>query len=51
MIQASQTKYQPLLEILLSSILFTFFLQLLSDFIASIYAFGLLGTSIPVEIL
>jgi len=51
MTQASQTKYQTLLEILLSSILFTFFLQLLSDFIASIYAFGLLGTSIPVEIL
>ncbi len=51
MIQVSKTKYQTLLEILLSSILFIFFMQLLSDFVASIYAFGLLGTSIPVEIL
>jgi hypothetical protein len=51
MIQVSQPKHQTLLEILLSAILFTFFLQLLSDFIASIYAFGLLGTSMPIEIL
>lgn len=34
----------------LSSIFFLFFFQLLSDFIESIYAFGLLGTSIPPEL-
>ena len=37
-------------RILLYGILFLFFFQLLSDFIESIYAFGLLGTSIPPEI-
>lgn len=31
-------------------ILFLFFFQLLSDFVAAVYAFGLLGTSIPPEI-
>lgn len=37
-------------HILLHAILFLFFFQLLADFIESIYAFGLLGTSIPPEI-
>ena len=32
------------------AILFLFFFQLLSDFIAAIYAFGLMGTGLPVEI-
>ena len=31
-------------------VLFVFFLQLLTDFVAAIYAFGLLGTDIPPEI-
>jgi len=31
-------------------ILFLFFFQLLSDFVAAIYAFGLLGVTIPIEI-
>jgi len=35
---------------MLYGILFLFFFQLLSDFIEAIYAFGLLGTSLPVEI-
>jgi len=34
----------------LHGILFLFFFQLLTDFIEAVYAFGLLGTSIPVEI-
>ncbi|MBL7200812.1 MAG: endonuclease/exonuclease/phosphatase family protein [Anaerolineae bacterium] len=34
---------------LLYGILFLFFFQLLADFIEAIYAFGLLGTSIPIE--
>lgn len=37
--------------IVLYSILFLFFFQLLADFVESIYSFGLLGTSIPNEIL
>ncbi len=36
--------------ILLYTLLFLFFLQLLTDFVAAIYAFGLLGTRIPPEI-
>ena len=35
---------------LLYSILFLFFFQLIADFVEAIYAFGLLGVSIPVEI-
>ena len=38
------------LNILLYSILFLFFFQLLVDFVEGIYAFGLMGTGIPVEI-
>ena len=34
---------------LLYGILFLFFFQLMADFIEAIYAFGLMGTSIPVE--
>jgi len=42
---------QPIiLEITLYSILFLFFFQLIVDFIEGIYAFGLLGTSIPTEL-
>jgi endonuclease/exonuclease/phosphatase family metal-dependent hydrolase len=43
---------QPIDEIavLLYGILFLFFFQLLTDFVAAIYAFGLLGTGIPIEI-
>ena len=37
--------------ILLAGLLFLFFFQLLSDFVAGIYAFGLLGTGIPNEII
>ncbi len=36
--------------IFIYSVLLLFFLQLLSDFVESIYTFGLLGTRIPVEI-
>jgi hypothetical protein len=37
-------------EILLFGLVFLFFFQLLNDFILAIYAFGLLGASIPPEI-
>jgi endonuclease/exonuclease/phosphatase family metal-dependent hydrolase len=37
-------------ETILYSILFLFFFQLISDFVEAIYAFGLLGTSLPAEI-
>ncbi len=37
-------------ETILYSILFLFFFQLISDFVGAIYAFGLLGTSLPTEI-
>jgi len=36
--------------IFLYAVLFLFFFQLISDFIEAIYAFGLMGTSIPPEI-
>ena len=36
-------------RVILPAILFIFFFQLLTDFIEAIYAFGLLGVSIPVE--
>jgi endonuclease/exonuclease/phosphatase family metal-dependent hydrolase len=38
------------LAVMLHGIFFLFFLQLLTDFVAAVYAFGLLGTSIPPEI-
>jgi endonuclease/exonuclease/phosphatase family metal-dependent hydrolase len=44
------SKYSYLLEIFLAGILFLVFFQLLTDFIAGIYAFGLLGTSLPIEL-
>ena len=37
-------------QIILYSILFLFFFQLISDFVEAIYAFGLMGTGIPAEI-
>ena len=37
-------------EVILYSILFLFFFQLLSDFVEAIYAFGLLSTSLTVEV-
>ena len=43
-------KERHLAGIVLYSILFLFFLQLISEFVEAIYAFGLLGTSLPVEI-
>ena len=43
-------KRKNLLEIILSSLMFLVFFQLLTDFTAGIYAFALLGTGIPVEI-
>jgi len=44
-------KEKAVVNIIIHAVLFTFFLQLLTDFIESIYALGLLGSSIPVEIL
>lgn len=41
---------RPALQPLLFALLFLVFLQLLTEFVAAIYAFGLLGVSIPVEI-
>jgi endonuclease/exonuclease/phosphatase family metal-dependent hydrolase len=37
-------------EVILYSILFLFFFQLISDFVEAIYAFGLLSTSLTVEV-
>jgi len=37
-------------EVMLYSVLFLFFFQLLSDFVEAIYAFGLMGGGLPVEI-
>ncbi len=37
--------------ILVFGLLFLYFFQLLADFIAAIYAFGLLNTSLPVEVI
>ncbi len=39
-----------LLPVVLFSILFLFFFQLLTDFVAAVYAFGLLQVEIPIEI-
>src|SRR5512139_2184025 len=39
-----------LLPVVLFSILFLFFFQLLTDFVAAVYAFGLLQVDIPIEI-
>ena len=38
------------LKLVLTSILFLFFFQLLTDFVEAVYIFGLLGSSIPPEI-
>lgn len=45
----SASKTRDLLGIALYSILFLFFFHLVTDFIEAIYAFGLLGTSLPTE--
>lgn len=37
-------------DLVVTTVLFLFFLQLVTDFIETVYAFGLLGTSIPPEI-
>ena len=37
-------------KVVLYGVLFLFFFQLLADFVEAIYAFGLMGTSLPVEI-
>lgn len=39
-----------LLPVILFSILFLFFFQLLTDFVAAVYAFGLLQVEIPLEV-
>ncbi len=44
------SKQSSLLEIILAGLFILIFFQLLTDFVAGIYAFGLLGTGIPVEI-
>jgi len=41
---------RPVFEIALYSVLFLFFFQLVTDFVAAIYAFGLLATSMTAEI-
>lgn len=38
------------IQFFLFSILWLFFFQLVSEFVEAIYAFGLMGTGIPVEI-
>ncbi len=47
---SSREKNLSLQRIVLTSIIFLSFFQLLSDFVESIYLFGLLGTEIPPEI-
>jgi len=41
---------RPVFEIALYGVLFLFFFQLVTDFVAAIYAFGLLATSLTAEI-
>jgi endonuclease/exonuclease/phosphatase family metal-dependent hydrolase len=45
----ARPQVRQLSTVLLYGILLLFFLQLISEFIEAIYAFGLLGTSLPVE--
>ncbi len=42
-------KNRNLAQVALLGILFLFFIQLIADFVEAIYAFGLLGTSLPNE--
>jgi hypothetical protein len=42
-------RLNKILEIVLYSILFLFFFQLIADFIEATYAFGLMGLGMPVE--
>jgi endonuclease/exonuclease/phosphatase family metal-dependent hydrolase len=46
----SHTSQRLLSRSILYAILYLFFFQLLVDFVEAIYAFGLLGTGIPIEI-
>jgi endonuclease/exonuclease/phosphatase family metal-dependent hydrolase len=48
---AKASSKQSLLEVVLYSLLFLLFFQLISDFVEAIYVFGLLGTGVPVEII
>ena len=50
MLNPSKKSSAFLLPIILFSILFLFFFQLLTDFMAAVYAFGLLQVEIPIEI-
>jgi len=50
MSNSSQKSSSFLLPVILFSILFLFFFQLLTDFVAAVYAFGLLQVEIPIEI-
>ncbi len=47
---SAATRRHPLRQVALYSLLLLLFFQLCSDFVEAIYVFGLLGTSIPVEI-
>src|SRR5512135_2480861 len=44
------SRYSRTAECLLFGLLFLFFFQLLTDFIAGVYAFGLMGLNIPPEL-
>jgi endonuclease/exonuclease/phosphatase family metal-dependent hydrolase len=44
-------KKQNLVKVILYSLLFLLFFQLISDFVEAVYVFGLLGTSVPIEII
>ena len=50
MLNQSTKPSSLLLPVVLFSILFLFFFQLLTDFVAAVYAFGLLQVEIPIEI-
>jgi endonuclease/exonuclease/phosphatase family metal-dependent hydrolase len=42
---------QNLADVVLYALVFLLFFQLISDFVEAIYVFGLLGTSVPIEII
>ncbi len=50
MLNQSTKPPSSLLPVVLFSIFFLFFFQLLTDFVAAVYAFGLLQVEIPIEI-
>ena len=43
-------KYRDVADVIVATVLFLFIFQLITAFVEAIYAFGLLGTSIPLEI-